>query len=354
MQLSALTDSTWKQKPLAELSCFADVFYAYDFNKPKENYRLPFIYNHNRHNQFNLNLGYVKLGVQHSKYRVNLAVHTGTYSHDNYAAEPGLVKNIFEANAGISLSRKNNWWIDAGVFGSHIGFESAVSLDNLTLTRSLLAENSPYYLTGAKLTYTPTVKWEVAAIICNGWQRIQPVKGNSLPSFGTQLKFTPTEKATINWSTFIGTDDPDSGRRMRYFSNLYTQLQLTKRLELIAGFDAGIQQTHKSSKKYNYWLSPVVIARYKFSEHWATALRVEYYADKAGVIIASSSPEGFDATGLSLNFDYLPVSFLACRMEGRWLYSSNKNFERSHVPVHHNFALLFSIALRVSQPLFKK
>jgi hypothetical protein len=101
-----------------------------------------FYFNHNRHNEFNLNLGFVKLGLEHSKYRANLALQTGTYSNDNYSAEPGLLKNIFEANVGLSLNKKNNLWIDAGVFASHIGFESAISTDNLTMTRSLLAENS--------------------------------------------------------------------------------------------------------------------------------------------------------------------------------------------------------------------
>jgi hypothetical protein len=52
------------------------------------------------------------------------------------------LKNIYEANVGISLNKKNNLWVDAGVMPSHIGFESAISMDNWYLTRSLLAENS--------------------------------------------------------------------------------------------------------------------------------------------------------------------------------------------------------------------
>jgi hypothetical protein len=45
---------------------------------------------------------------------------------------------------------------------SHIGFESVISADCWTLTRSLLAENSPYYETGMRLeatsTYPPIAK----------------------------------------------------------------------------------------------------------------------------------------------------------------------------------------------------
>jgi hypothetical protein len=170
-------DSIWKQKPELRLAGFLEVFYAYDFNKPQGNSRQPFLYNHNRHNEFNLNLGYVKLGLEHTKYRANLALHAGTFVNDNYAAEPGVLKHVFEANVGLSLNKANNLWLDAGIFASHIGFESAVSIDNWTLTRSLLAENSPYFLSGAKLTFTPNSKWTVAALVCNGWQRIQRVQG---------------------------------------------------------------------------------------------------------------------------------------------------------------------------------
>lgn len=82
-----------------------------------------------------------------------------------------LLQHIYESNIGISLNKKNNLWLDAGIFGSHIGFESAISKDCWTLTRSLFAENSPYYLSGTKLTYNPNEHWEFAVIICNGWQR---------------------------------------------------------------------------------------------------------------------------------------------------------------------------------------
>lgn len=143
---SAQTDSSdWKKLPKVSYSSFVDIFYAYDFNDPQSDYRQTFLYNHNRHNEFNLNLGMIKISTKHLKYRANIALHAGTYVNDNYATEPEALQNIYEGNAGLSLNKKNNLWIDAGIFGSHIGFESAISKDNWTLTRSLHAENSPYY-----------------------------------------------------------------------------------------------------------------------------------------------------------------------------------------------------------------
>jgi hypothetical protein len=346
MNLAAQHDSTWQQQPELNILGFADVFYVYDFNQPPGTERQPFLFNHNRHNEFNLNLGLVKFSLEHPKYRANFALQTGVYANDNYVAEPGLLKNIFEANIGISLNKKNNLWLDAGVLPSHLGFESAISMDNMTLTRSLLAESSPYFLSGAKITYSPNDKWEIAGLIVNGWQRIQRLPGNSLPSFGTQVNFSPTEKVTLNWSSFIGTDDPDETRRMRYFNNFYGQFQVAEKFDLIAGFDLGAQQSTKNSSTYDLWFSPIIIGQLSISKYWKTAVRAEYYQDETGIIIPTGTSNGFRTTGLSLNFDYSPTQNIVCRLEGRWLDSKDNIFETNTTPTNNNFIIGTSIAIK--------
>ncbi len=348
LKIAAQTESNWHQNPDIVLSGFADVFYVYDFNRPMDDFRQPFLFNHNRHNEFNLNLGYVKLSLDHSRYRANLALQTGTYANDNYAAEPGVLKNIFEANVGISLNKTNSLWLDAGILPSHIGFESAVSIENPTLTRSILAENSPYFLTGAKLTLNPDQKWEFAVLILNGWQLIQRVSGNSLPSFGTQVHFTPKSGLTLNWSTFIGTADPDITRRMRYFNNLYGQFQITERIGLIAGFDIGAQQT-LNSEAYETWLSPVMIVSLQINPNWKTALRAEYYEDETGIITQTIVGSGLKTSGFSWNLDFSPTSNLAWRIEGRLLGSSERIFENRNGLTNQNFILATSIAIKISE-----
>lgn len=347
-RIQAQDKNTWSESPQFSISGFADIFYVYDFNKPQGFQRQEFLFNHNRHNEFNLNLGFVKLALDHEKYRGNFALQAGTYSNDNYAAEPGLLKNVLEANIGISLNSKSNLWLDAGVFPSHIGFESAISSDNLTLTRSLLAENSPYFLSGAKLTYNPNEKWEIAGLITNGWQRIQRLQGNSLPSFGTQVLYQATDYISFNWSTFIGTDDPDSTRRLRYFNNFYGQFQMTEKLILIAGFDFGTQQKHKGSTDYDIWYSPVVIGQYAINDTWKTAFRAEYYQDEKGIIIPTNTINGFSTTSISLNIDYAPAQNIVCRIEGRWMKGKDNYFETNTGLASNNFIIATSIALKFS------
>jgi hypothetical protein len=112
----------------------------------------------------------------------------------------------------------------------------------------LLQRNSPYYEAGAKITFTTdNNKWLFSGLVLNGWQRIKRVEGNSLMSFGTQISYKPTGNVTLNYSTFIGTDKPDSARQMRYYHNIYGIFQLSEKFGLTAGFDIGTEEKNKDN-----------------------------------------------------------------------------------------------------------
>lgn len=350
-ELKAQTHASWKGSPSLQLEGYADLFYAYDFNMPVGDHRQAFLFNHNRHQKISLNQGMLKLGLQHPRYRANLALHEGTYPRDNYAEEPGFLKNLFEANLGIALDKNGLWWIDTGVFGSHIGFESALSMDNVTLTRSILAENSPYYLSGAKISFEPNNKWLFSFSLLNGWQKIKPTNGNILQSFGSQVNYKPSEKTTFNWSTFVGSNTTDN--LMRYFNNLYTQIQLGRKFHLTGGFDAGFQQRERQSHEMDFWFSNVLILQYSFSSYLKTAWRAEYYQDRKSVLIPRLNNNGFSAAGASWNIDYAPHPQLVFRLESRWLHSKDAIFQKGETLRRDNFVVAASVAGRFSKAILK-
>jgi hypothetical protein len=334
------------QKPL-KISGYAEIYYQYDANNPENNSRPSFVYSHNRNNEVNLNLGFVKANYETEKFRANVALAAGTYMNANYAAESGVLKNIYEANVGVKISKTKNLWIDAGIMPSHIGFESAISKDCWTLTRSILAENSPYFESGAKISYTSNNgKWLVSGLVLNGWQRIQRVDGNSTVAFGHQLTYKPSEKITLNSSSFIGNDKPESIRQMRYFHNLYGVFQFSNKFGLTAGFDIGAEQKAKGSEQYNVWYSPVIIAKYSPTEKLSFAARGEYYSDKNGVIITTETPHGFQTFGYSLNADYHILPNLVWRAEIKNLSSKDNIFiNRDNDFRRSNFSAVTSLAV---------
>ncbi|MDX2133943.1 MAG: porin [Saprospiraceae bacterium] len=333
--------------PTLTFGGYIEPFYAYDFNQPEDGNRPSFLYSFNRHNEFNVNLGMLKANYSARRLRANAALAAGTYMNANYAAEPGVLQNIYEMNAGIKISDNSDLWVDGGIFPSHIGFESAIGKDCRTLTRSMVAENTPYYEAGARITYnTPNGQWLLSGLALNGWQRIQRVPGNSLPSFGTQVQFKPNSRTLLNYSTFIGTDKPDSTRQMRYHNNLYGVFQLSDRWELTANLDVGFEEKSPENSDLNVWYTPVVIVRYAPTAKDAVALRFEYFSDENGVIINTGTPNGFGVTGVSLNYDRAVLPNALWRVEGRLLNSADDAiFVSDGDAVNANFCLTTSIAI---------
>lgn len=340
------TTSNSQTSSSLSFSAYAEAYYCYDYNRPSDNNRPSFLYNHNRHNEFNVNLAYVKGNYNAERIRGNVAVAVGTYMNANYAAEHDVLKSTYEANVGVKISKTKNLWIDAGVLSSHIGFESAQSSGSWSLTRSMVAENSPYFESGAKLTYvSDDNKLTVSALALNGWQRIRRVNGNSLMSWGTQVYIKPSDKVTLNYSTFIGTDKPDSARLWRIYHNLYAIFQFNNKIGFTAGFDIGTEQISKGSSDKNSWYTPVVILRVIPESNWAIAIRGEYFSDENGVIILSGTPNGFKTFGASLNIDRNIGEHLLWRTEFRTFNSKDAIFMEGNNLKKNSNAVTTSLAL---------
>ena len=341
-----LTKITFAQDTtVLKISGHLETYYSYDFNKPANNSRPSFIYSHNRNNEVNVNLAFIKANYQTERVRGNLALALGTYMSANYAAEPDVMKNAFEANAGVKLSKNANLWLDAGVFGSHIGFESAISKDCWVLTRNISSENTPYYETGAKLSYTTdNQKLTATLLYLNGWQRIKRLDGNSKPAGGLQLTYKPSDKITLNYSNYLGYEGEDALRTQRFYHNFYSVVQLSDSFGLTAGFDYGTQQIAKGSDEKKEVLAPVIIARYAFAPNWAIAGRYEFYKDKQAIIIASENVNGFKVNGYSLNVDYSPFKQTLLRLEGK-VYQGDGQFVRKESTVDYNSSITTSLAI---------
>jgi hypothetical protein len=331
-----------------KISVFVDTYYTFDFNQPSDKNRPFFLYSHNRHNEFGLNNALLSATYASEKVRGSFGLLTGTYARANYSAEPELFRNIFEAYAGYQLLK--GLWLDAGVFGSHIGAETAISLDNFTLTRSLMAENSPYYEAGVKLSYEVGEELALTALLLNGWQNIQ--ENNDNKALGTQVQYKPSDRILLNSSTFIGKEKPAYADTTistnRFFHNFFTQIEFTSKVTLLAAFDIGFQQ-RINEDRYDTWFTPNIIVRYKPLEKAAVAGRVEYYQDKAGVLLPTFTANGFQTLGYSITLDYRPQEEIALRLEGRTFHSQDKIFTDhsiDHPMKQNSTSLVGSVAFK--------
>lgn len=325
-------------------TAYSEIYYTYDFSNPNNHLRQDFIYNHKRHNELNVNLLLLKTNYQDKAIRTNIGLMAGNYAQYNMSAEPTWAQFIYEANIGINLSKKNDIWIDAGIFSSHYGFESLLQTESWTLTRGMYVENVPYYISGVAISSTNKAKsLYFGAILLNGWQHIQRIDGSQKPSLGLQVKYMPSEKLTVNYCNFLGSDKPDSLKSFRHFHNFYTQYQYNTNIGFVIEANIGFEQS-KLSNPTN-WFSLVGISRYKFSNKTYTAFRLEYYNDPKNTIVPTIDSDGFKTFSTSINFDYWISKNALFRIESKYYKSKNKLFD--NYLKNENWVITSSISMQI-------
>lgn len=329
-------------EPGIQIKGFLDVYYGHHFRAGASQRRPSFLYNHTTTDEPAVNLALLQADVMGGWYRASVGIMAGTYAEENLATEPELLQHLWEGYVGLALDQDRTIWLDLGVFTSHIGFESAISADNPTLGRSLMAENSPYYLTGGRLTWKPNDEWEFAALVVNGWQRMEPLEGNRLPSFGTKVAWKPHDRLSLNWSTYVGSELADEERRMRYFNNFFAQWTISPSLTLFSGVDIGWQENEL--RGYDTWWSPNMILRWEMNHHWTAAFRVEKYLDPHEVIVAL--PGGTELTGASAHLDRRISEHVLLRWELRYLHNDTPAFYDNGSLVRNDTSFLTSITIR--------
>ncbi|MEP7235457.1 MAG: outer membrane beta-barrel protein, partial [Ignavibacteriota bacterium] len=206
---------------------YVDTYFMFDFNQLPNNVASHPFTQPRRHNEFNINLAHIEVDINSADIRGVLALHCGTAVQGNYAAEAAvysLAPLIHQAWAGYRVA--SNLWIDAGVYPAPYGFESWISRDNKTYTRSIVADYSPYYQTGIRATWTPSELITVGVNVINGWQNM--AETNNDKALGLTLGYTPSGTISFTYNNFIGNEMPTgTPAATRFYNNLCTRLTIS-------------------------------------------------------------------------------------------------------------------------------
>lgn len=320
--LWGITSPVWADTPKLEFGAFVDAFYAYDLNEPANRERL-YTTNPNRHNEFNIGLAYLEAKVSADRLRGRLALQTGTSVFSNYSGElrdptkaggaqlADVLMNLQEAVAGYRIG--DALWLDAGIYLSHIGGESFISRDNWTYTRSLVADFSPYYQTGVKLTWDTGSTWAFQFHLLNGWQNILETNGDK--AIGTQITYRASEKLTFTYNTLLARE-----AEFRVFQDLVIKYQVSPAWESLLAIDLGLQR-RTGGGAFGSWWGGSLLNRFRFSETLHLAARLEIYRDPEKFLVATGTANGFQVWGASANLDVQLLPQLLWRNELRLLNS---------------------------------
>jgi hypothetical protein len=330
-------DSTIK----VSFGAFVDSYYAWDFSHPATFDRsfaggTLYTTQPSRHNEFNVNLAYVEAKLEGARIRGRLALQAGTSVQSNYAGEPAngavsgpeLSRFLQEAVAGVQL--RNGLWVDAGVFLSHLGMEGWISRDNLTYSRSLVADYSPYYQSGAKLTWTPSSRVAAQLDVVNGWQNIS--ENNRGKGVGMRIDITPVAGTTLSYYNLF---TQEAGTRLRAFNGVGAKY-VSGKLSMLGQFDVGYQDASADSTVDDgTWCGYTAVAKFAVTGSTSLVARVERFDDRNQIIISTGSYNeipnaAFRANAFSVGADWQPVSRFMWRNEFRLTQNRNALFNMAN------------------------
>lgn len=327
---------------------FVDAYYAFDFNEPAK-FDRSFTTQPARHNEFNANLAFIEAKLAGPRIRGRFALQAGTSVQSNYSGEPqtgsvsgpSLGQHIQEAVAGFQLAP--GLWVDGGIFFSHIGMESFISRDNLTYTRSLSADYTPYYETGVKLTWTPAPRLTALVAVLNGWQNIS--ENNKYKAGGARIDYAANARTTLSYYNFLGKEN--SSGNLRFFNGVGVKATVGRAVTLQANGDYGTQDNDAGGN--STWYSAGLTMKVQPNPRFGVSGRVETYHDPDQVIIVTGTTKGFVGMTSSIGLDVSPLGSnrMLWRTEGRGTWLGNAVFPRrsGDTLTDSDFLLVSSLAV---------
>lgn len=328
----AQTVFTFPKKPNTSFtfSGYGDMYFGYQSGG--ENQKVNFLYNHKVNNSIRTNLILFKSELLSKRFRSIIAIMTGDYSKYNLASEPKWARPINEAYIGIKLIKKKNLWMDFGVYSSYIGYESPITTDSPMLTRSLVADNTPYYLSGARILFiSANKKHEIGLHLLNGWQRIEWDPNQKFPSFGMQYKHILNENLSLFYGNYFGAVHTNNVDVNRFYQHINAYLSKGK-WAWLATLDLGIQEKQE-------WGGAQFNSRYYFSKKWNTAMRVEAFLDPSNRCIRIGKPEKSILGGLAWSTEYNPSKSIFLRLEPKILCATEPILKNRNTQFQINASL---------------
>jgi len=301
------------------LSAYADAYFAFDNdNQPKpwegEEYSYTprqFSFVDIKKEQFDINIAQISANVMYSDFaRGKVTLQYGSLADRAYGGLP-----VQEANIGFQLF--NNFWIDGGIFLTHIGGESYLPKDNWLTSHSIVTYFEPFYQAGVKGTYS-NGPLTASLYILNGNGIVNDNNDNK--TIGVYILYNFSETFSISYADVIGNEEPGSpnNSKLHILHNVCLNSKLSDNFELKGQLDFATKENAKSTSNGEFengsFLGVSAQGRYTISEKIKAALRLSYIDD--GDQVYATGLSGLEA---SLGFEVIPIAKSYFRVEFGYL-----------------------------------
>lgn len=248
----------------------------------------------------------------------------GGYDSKDFAYLPGepkvgsadTLRHLHRANVSYLAPIGNGLTITAGLFNSLIGYESLYAKDNVTYTRSWLADYTPYMMLGLTAKYVVSDRLNLSGFVVNGYAHLS--RPNDAPSYGAQVQYKPAERLTITQTAYAGPDQQSTGVEFwRWYLNNIVEWRAETVL-LALSYDIGTERVaFRPGNPRAFVTGANVVARWQFAQQWAIGGRTEFYWDRNGRWTGSEQLVKAVTTTLEYTLPYRWTN-TRVRLEYRW------------------------------------
>jgi len=342
----AAGDAPADAKPAAAFtfSGYLDVNYGYNFNKPSPETGTGMAMNSQNNmrsydyssGMFDLSLA--ELTIKHVRKETAFVldldfgkfadINSGTWAYPasggpNLASANELTKHIGQAVLTYTPAAAPSWVFEIGKMPTHVGLELMKAKDNWNYSRSaLFSFGGPFWHTGAHIGYTAVPsQLVVSGYVYNGWN--SAYDNNLVPTYGAQVKWTPTDKLTWIYNYIGGpeqtfsTDTPESYKNAKQVHETNISYTLTPTVSLATSLLYGTEKGTASGNAR--WAGAQLGAKWQTSPTYYLSPRVEVYSDSNGWTLGGTAQTLMTYT---LTQSYQMSEGLELRLEGRLDHST--------------------------------
>jgi hypothetical protein len=277
-------------------SVYVDAYYAYQFSRPKD-HTIFQTTTAPRHNEIAINL--VALGVEVANIGGpigRLYLQAGANQETLWGQDASTLRGQFltlrtfaplqQAAAGWHFHFLHGVNVEAGIFPSYFALESYFPQENWNYLHPFVSDFTPYYFAGLRNQWYFTQNTKIELWLVNGWQTFG--QWHESRAGGYQFNTRPSERLSINHSTYFGKDqaaDPDA---VRFYTDNFVQWQwlkesFVKSAAIAIVGDVGYE--HRGIGDSGPMAGGSLSSRVEIDEHWAFALRIDVFYDKTQALV---------------------------------------------------------------------
>jgi len=325
LSLSSLFKSSW------QYGVYLDLSYPIDFNFPEnQDWRSKATTPRVNRLAPNMALAYVRkdaneesrwgleLGVQ-GGYDPNRQVPQESPGRDRPLAGADTLKHLSSANASYLVPVGTGLTLTAGLFKSFIGYESFYAKDNFNYTRTYLPDYSPYFMMGVSAQYQLSENVKHVLYVINGYSYLS--RPNNVPSYGTQVSWTPSPQLTLTQNFYYGPDQSNTDLKYwRFFSDSIVEWRRDD-LTIALSYDIGTENSaQQPGSPRTFWTGAALYTRWHIAGPWAVGVRPEFYWDPNGRL--TGAEQFIKAVTTTLEYT-LPVATTTTRLRLEYRYDDS-------------------------------